>query len=133
MGNYEAILTEHIVRKVMEYAGLQPGRFSLDWASAAEAPLFVELITKFTGQIRELGELGKAEEMSREQLRFNLAAARSTVESLKLRNRFGKLARDLRELKDYSSDVIEAKMAEKLNEAIVKEMDKHMGTIKARD
>ena len=126
MGNYEAILTEHIVRNVMEYAGLQPGRFSLDWASAAEAPLFVELITKFTGQIRELGELGKAEEMSREQLRFNLAAARSTVESLKLRNRFGKLARDLRELKDYSSDVIEAKMAEKLNEAIVKEMDKHL-------
>ena len=126
MGNYEAILTEHIVRNVMEYAGLQPGRFSLDWASAAEAPLFVELITKFTGQIRELGELGKAEEMSREQLRFNLAAARSTVESLKLRSRFGKLARDLRELKDYSSDVIEAKMAEKLNEAIVKEMEKNL-------
>ena len=59
-------------------------------------------------------------------MRFNLAAARSTVESLKLRSRFGKLARDLRELKDYSSDVIEAKMAEKLNEAIVKEMDKHL-------
>ena len=133
MGNYEAILTEHIVRKVMEHAGLKRGRFSLDWASAAEAPLFVELITRFTDQIRGLGELGTAEGMSREQLKLNLAAARSTVESLKLRSRFGKLARDLRELNDYSSDVIEAKMAEKLNEAIVKEMDKHMGTINARD
>ena len=117
----------------MEHAGLRRGRFSLDWASAAEAPLFVELITRFTDQIRELGELGTAEGMSREQLELNLAAARSTVESLKLRSRFGKLARDLRELKDYSSDVIEAKMAEKLNEEIVKEMDKHMGTINARD
>lgn len=133
MGNYEAILTEHIVRRVMKHAGLKSGRFSLDWASAAEAPLFVELITKFTDQIKELGELGKAEGMSREQLKLNLAAARSTVESLKLRSRFGKLAQDLRELNDYSSDVIEAKMAEKLNEAIVKEINKHMGRINARD
>jgi len=110
----------------MEHVGIKPERFSLDWASAAEAPLFVELITKFTNQIRELGAIGKPEELSQEELKFRLAAARSVVESLKLRSRFGKLAQDLRELNDYSSDLIEAKMAEKVNQAIVKEIDKHM-------
>ena len=126
MGNYEAILTGYIVRRIMEHVGIKPERFSLDWASAAEAPLFVELITKFTNQIRELGAIGKPEELSQEELKFRLAAARSVVESLKLRSRFGKLAQDLRELNDYSSDLIEAKMAEKVNQAIVKEIDKHM-------
>jgi F420-non-reducing hydrogenase iron-sulfur subunit len=126
VGNYEAILTGYIVRRIMEHVGIKPERFSLDWASAAEAPLFVELITKFTNQIRELGAIGKPEELSQEELKFRLAAARSVVESLKLRSRFGKLAQDLRELNDYSSDLIEAKMAEKVNQAIVKEIDKHM-------
>ena len=131
MGNYDAILTGHIVRKIMDHAGIKPGRFSLDWASAAEAPLYVELITKFTDQIKKLGALGEAEEMSQEELKLNLAAARSAVQSLKLRSRFGKLAQDLRELNDYSSDVIEAKMAEKLNEAILKEMTKQMAALNA--
>lgn len=115
----------------MDHAGVKAGRFSLDWASAAEAPLFVELIKKFTDQIKKLGALGEAEEMSQEELKLNLAAARSAVQSLKLRSRFGKLAQDLRELNDYSSDVIEAKMAEKLNEAILKEMTKQMAALNA--
>ena len=133
MGNYDAILTGHIVRKVMDHAGVNPRRFFLDWASAAEAPLFVELITKFTDQIKELGALGGAGEMPQDELKLNLKAARAAVESPKLRTRFGKLAQDIRELNDYSSDVIEAKMAEKVNEAIVKEMNKRMSTINARD
>ncbi len=104
--------------------GINLERFVLDWASAAEAPLFVDLITRFTNQIRELGPLGEAEGMAREQLFFRISAAKSAIENLKLRTRLGKLAKDLRLLSDYTPEVIETKMAEKVNDAIMHELEK---------
>ena len=108
----------------MEVAGLKPERLALDWASAAEAPLFVELITRFTSLLKELGPLGEAEGISREELKLKLLAARSAVKSVKLRTRFAKLAQDLRQGDGYAPDVIEAKMGEKVNDAIIREMAK---------
>ena len=108
----------------MEVAGVKPERLALDWASAAEAPLFVELITKFTSLLKELGPLGEAEGISREELKLKLLAARSAVKSVKLRTRFAKLAQDLRQGDGYAPDVIEAKMGEKVNDAIIREISK---------
>lgn len=108
----------------MEVAGIKPQRLALDWASAAEASLFVELITKFTDLLKELGPLGEAERTSREELKVRLLAARSAVKSVRLRTRFGKLAQDMRKGNGYAPDVIEAKMAEKLNDAIIREIEK---------
>jgi len=108
----------------MEVAGVKPERFALDWASAAEASLFVELITRFTSLLKELGPLGEAEGISREELKLKLLAARSAVKSVKLRTRFAKLAQDLRQGDGYAPDVIEAKMGEKVNDAIIREIAK---------
>ena len=115
----------------MEVAGVKPERLALDWASAAEAPLFVELITKFTTLLKELGPLGEAEGISREELKLKLLAARSAVKSVKLRTRFAKLAQDMREGNGYASHVIEAKMAEKVDDAIISEIAKHEKAIAA--
>ena len=115
----------------MEVAGVKPERLALDWASAAEAPLFVELITNFTNRLKELGPLGEAEGISQEELKLKLLAARSAVKSVRLRTRFGKLARELRQANGYAPDVIEAKMAEKVNDAIMREMAKQEKAIEA--
>ena len=106
--------------------GIKLERFALDWASAAEAPLFVDLITKFTKKIKELGPLGEAEGIAREELLSKISAAKSTVENIKLRTRLGKLAKDLRLLNNYTPEAIEAKMAEKVNDAIVHEFEKQI-------
>ncbi len=106
--------------------GIRLERFALDWASAAEAPLFVDLITKFTNQIQELGPLGEAEGIAREELLLKISAAKSTVKSIKLRTRLGKLAKDLRLLHDYSPETIEAEMAEKVNDSIIHEFEKQI-------
>ncbi len=124
MGNYDAIVTAQLTRKVMEVAGVRPERLALDWASAAEAPLFAELITKFTNDVKELGPLGEAEGVPVEELKLKLLAARSAVESVKLRTRFAKLAQQLRDGNKLTPDVIEAAMAEKVNDAIIREMAK---------
>ena len=55
-----------------------------------------------------------------------LTAAKSAASSVKLRTRFAKLTQDLRQENDYSSQLIESKMSGKLNEAIFREMEKHM-------
>jgi hypothetical protein len=107
--------------------GVRPERFSLDWASAAEAPLYVQLITEFTDRIRDLGPLGEAEGQVAEDLKLRLAAARSAVSGTKLRTRFGRLTLELRQGNDYSEEAIKAKMAEKLNDAISKEIEKQGG------
>jgi F420-non-reducing hydrogenase iron-sulfur subunit len=108
----------------MEVSGLKPERLALDWASAAEAPLFVELITRFTNQVKELGPLGEAEGIPIEALNLKLLAARSAMKSVKLRTRFARLAQDLRDGDNHTPEVIEAKMADKVNDAIVREIQK---------
>lgn len=117
-------MTWHVTRKVLEVAGVKVERLSLDWASAAEAALFVELITKFTNRVKGLGPLGKAEDIGQEELKMKLMAARAAVQSVKLRTRFAKLAQELRGDNGHSAEVIEAKMAEKVDDAIVKEIEK---------
>jgi hypothetical protein len=108
----------------LEVAGVRPERLSLDWASAAEAVLFVDLITKFTNRIKDLGPLGEAEGVGKEELKMKLMAARAAVQSVKLRTRFARLSKDLRGDNGHSAEVIQAKMAEKVDEAIVKEIAK---------
>lgn len=108
----------------METAGVKSERLALEWASAAEASLYVELITKFTNQIKELGPLGAAEGIDPEALKLKLLAARSAVENVKLRTRFAKLAQQLRDGDELTPEVIEATMAEKVNDAIMREVAK---------
>ena len=122
-------MTAHVTHKVLEIAGVDPKRLELNWASAAEAPLFVRLITSFTDTIKQLGPLGDTEAMAEDELRLKLSAARSAVESVKLRTRWGKLALNLRKENDYAPEVIEAKMADKINEAMMREMAKQERTI----
>lgn len=104
--------------------GIKLERFSLDWASAAEAPRFVRLVTEFTNRIKVLGPLGEPEGMPREELLHKISAARSAVASVRLRTRLGKVATDLRLLNHYTPEVIEAQMAEKVNDIIMRELKK---------
>jgi F420-non-reducing hydrogenase iron-sulfur subunit len=109
--------------------GVNPDRFALDWASAAEAPLYVELITKFTNLIKQLGPLGETERISHEKLRSRLSMARSLAANVKLRTRFAKLTRALRQKNDYSAELIETEMSERLDAAILREMEKQESMI----
>ena len=97
----------------------------MDWASAAEAPLYVELIKKFTGRVKELGPLGSCDGKSLEEIKAKLVAAKSAASNVKLRTQFAKLTQELRQENDYSSQRVEARMSEKLNDAILREMGKH--------
>jgi len=108
----------------MDVVGVNPERLALDWASAAEGPLYVKLITNFTRKIKGLGPLGEAEGIPQEELKAKLLAARSAVENMKLRAKFARLGKELRKENAFAPEVIQAKMAEKIDEAIIAEIAK---------
>lgn len=85
-----------LVKKVLVEGGIKEERFSLQWASAAEAPRFVQLITDFTKQIKELGPLGEAEGMKPEEVKAVIDKALELVSNKKLRVGFGNVTKTLR-------------------------------------
>ena len=103
-----------LVRKILKEIGINPERYNLKWASAAEAPRFVKLITEFTARIRDLGPLGQAEGIKPEEIKVRIAKALELVNSQKLRMSFGTTTKALRKDKDYSDahlvEVIDAKL-----------------------
>ncbi len=108
-----------LIKKVLKETGLNPERFSLQWASAAEAPRFVKLITDFTQKIKELGPLGRDEGLSPEEVQERLLKAEKLMSNKKLRMSFGNVAKALRkEGTSLTDEIIAAKVDEKLTKAV---------------
>ena len=54
-GNHRAAKRMPVLHSLLEFAGLEPQRFKLDWVSASEGERFSRLVTEFVNTIRELG------------------------------------------------------------------------------
>ena len=109
----------------MAKIGIDSSRFVLKWASAAEGPRFVKLITDFTSEIKSIGPLGKPEGIGKDELQIKLLAARNALEKAKLRTGLGNLTKGFRKQGDYSDQIIKDKVNEKLTKSIGTEIDKN--------
>jgi hypothetical protein len=107
-----------LVSNVLEGIGVNPERFSLQWASAAEAPRFVKLITEFTDKIKNLGPLGKAEGIEPDEMKARLDKALAAVSSRKVRMVFGMTTKSIRKEGVFTPEYINAVIGEKLSKAI---------------
>ncbi|MCK4825805.1 hydrogenase iron-sulfur subunit [bacterium] len=56
-GNYKTLRRTVLFKHMLEDLGISKDRLRLDWISAAEGRKFVDVMNKFTEQIRELGPL----------------------------------------------------------------------------
>jgi hypothetical protein len=113
---------EEFVRKILAKIGIDSDRFVLKWASAAEGPRFVKLITDFTDRIKALGPLREPDGINKDELQIKLLAARSALEKAKLRTGLGKLTKGFRKEGDYSDQIIKDKVNEKLAKSISAEI-----------
>ena len=108
-----------LIMKVMQEVGLDPRRYSLQWASAAEAPRFVKLITDFTATVKELGPLGQSEGLKPEEAVERAKKGLEMVSSRKLRMGFGNLSKELRKsVPGLTDKTISAAVDEKLTKTI---------------
>jgi len=107
-----------LVFNVLKEIGINPERFSLKWASAAEAPRFVKLITEFTGRVKELGPLGESEGIAQDELQSRLEKGLAAVSSRKVRMVYGNTAKAIRKEGIFTQEYISGIIEEKLNKAI---------------
>jgi len=108
-----------LVKKVLGEVGINPDRFNLQWASAAEAPRFVKLITDFTRKVKELGPLGHAEGLDPAEVKIRIDKALELVSDRKLRVAFGNVTKTLRkEGNKVTDEMIAALVDEKLSKTI---------------
>jgi F420-non-reducing hydrogenase iron-sulfur subunit len=79
-----------MTQKILKHAGINPDRLVFRMMSSAEGAKFVSFVTAFQNQVREFGKLGTSENISSEELKLKLTAARKAVEGKKLRWVVGK-------------------------------------------
>ena len=58
-GNYYARRKIALVKKLLEYIGLEPQRFQMSWVSAAEGRKYTQIIEDFVNQLKPLGSQTK--------------------------------------------------------------------------
>ena len=89
-GNYQGKIKVQLASRTLEYVGLNPLRVSFNQCSSAEGERFVNMVTAFDKQIREIGPLGQAETLPLALLKEKLAIAQTILSREKLRWVVGK-------------------------------------------
>jgi coenzyme F420-reducing hydrogenase delta subunit/Fe-S-cluster-containing hydrogenase component 2 len=86
-GNYDALNMVLLCKKIMAYVGLNPERLRIEFMSSGEGNIFTEVVDDFSQRIRELGPLGKSEDIDEDELKSKLAEIRKLVPYIKIAKR----------------------------------------------
>lgn len=83
-GNYDALANVHIMKKLLERVGLSPERLRIAWIAASEGARFAEIMSEFSGRMKELGPLGQMEKLAPDAMKLKLGAVDRLIPYLKL-------------------------------------------------
>jgi coenzyme F420-reducing hydrogenase delta subunit len=83
-GNYDALGNTYICKNIMERIGLNPERLSIEFMSGGDGNRLADVVNSFTDKVKELGPLGEAEGIDKNELRDALTAVRKMVPYLRL-------------------------------------------------
>ena len=105
-GNYDALSNTYLTKKILGHLGINPDRLRIEFMSGADGQLLAEKTDEFTHQIRSLGPLGSSEGLKKEEVRFNLDAARKLVPFMRLveRERLRAPVKSKQAYKDFFED-----------------------------
>jgi coenzyme F420-reducing hydrogenase delta subunit/Fe-S-cluster-containing hydrogenase component 2 len=98
-GNFHALNMVLLCKKIMEHIGLNPERLKMEFMSSGEGTLFAEVMNKFGIKVNELGPLGKAEGLDKEELKSRLAEITKLIPYIKVakNEKLGKRIENLEE------------------------------------
>jgi coenzyme F420-reducing hydrogenase delta subunit len=117
-GNYHALITASLIHETLPRLGVNRERFLIDWASAAEGPNFVKIITTFTKKIAKMGPLGAAEGLAQEDLQTKLTMAAEVARGRKVRTGLINASREMVKGDDFSRETISGLVATKCDKAL---------------
>ncbi len=89
-GNFDALANVYLSKKLLEKIGVNPERLTIEFMSGGDGPILAEVIDKFSVKTRELGRIGEAEGISKEDLALRIESVRMLIPYLRLveRERF---------------------------------------------
>lgn len=99
-GNFHALSMVLLAKRILEHIGMDPERLRIRFMSGADATLFVENVNSFVQKVKELGPLGRAEEIDSDELKSRLAQVTKLVPYIKRVNK-DKLATRLKSPEEY--------------------------------
>jgi coenzyme F420-reducing hydrogenase delta subunit len=120
-GNYDALSTVYIARKIMEHLGLNPMRLRVEFISSSDGNLLAELTDDFCSQIKEIGPLGKSEGFDAKELELKLKAVNKLVPYIKLVER-ERLRQPVKSKAAYDEFFTSSELDELFNELIAEKM-----------
>lgn len=83
-GNYLALSTVLLSRKIMALIGVNPERVRLEWVSASEGMRFADVMNSFSKKLKALGPLGQGDGEEDNRMRSKLEAVQNLVPYIKL-------------------------------------------------
>ena len=83
-GNYVALNTVLLSRRIMEHIGINPERLSIEFMSAGEGTVFTEEVDKFVKNVKGLGPLGTSDEIDEDQLKSKLDSVMNLIPYIKI-------------------------------------------------
>ena len=86
-GNYDALNMVLLCKKIMEHIGLNPERLRIEFMTSGEGNLFTEVVDEFSKTVKNLGPLGKGEEIDGDELKSKLEEVRRLVPYIKIEKR----------------------------------------------
>jgi len=86
-GNYDALNMVLLCKKIMEHLGLNPERLRIEFMTSGEGNLFTEVVDEFSKTVKNLGPLGKGEEIDGDELKSKLEEVRRLVPYIKIEKR----------------------------------------------
>jgi len=83
-GNYHALSTTLLCRKIMEHIGLNPDRLRIEFMSSGEGMLFAKAIDDFRNNLYKLGPIGQSERIAPEELKAKLEEVKKLIPYIKI-------------------------------------------------
>jgi len=123
-GNYDALNMVLLCRKIMGHIGLNPERLSIEFMSSGEGILFTEVVDDFSKKVKELGPLGKGQEIDEDELKSKLAEVRKLVPYIKIVKR-KKLKSRLENEEEYDEFFTSDEIDKLLSEVVSYYIDPH--------
>lgn len=117
-GNYHALNTVLLAKRILEHIGLNPERLQVAFMSSGEGLVFAREVDKFNQKVRELGPLATGEGADLLEVKAKLEAVRQLIPYIKVSER-DKLSTPLKSEELYDSlftlDEVESLLEEPLS------------------
>lgn len=113
-GNLQALIIGELAKTILKELGLNENRLKLEWIASTESIKLIENLNQFFETIKNLGPLGNETNWNEKDKSLYLDCASKICQDTQIRVLLGNIAKEIKNLQDFSYSTIKQKIEEKL-------------------